>query len=276
MKKQLCHYAIVRFLPYTETGEFANVGIVLMCPEAAYFDFRLLRPVRRITAFFEELDAAIYRRAREDFKKELERLREYLNKEAVHHAGANPAWHEIFKELTRPREAMLYFDATRVMLTDDPQRQLEALFAHYVHRNFANKEYQEAQLELHIKNALKAANLIKTYKPETLGDKNVFHVRFPFVKMVDEKPVRVIKPLHLGHDDPTQIYEHGWAWIGKIDKLRDLKQLPDDVLFTVKGPDQNRGARADMFHEVKEKLQRKEVKLLEADYMNEILEFAMQ
>jgi len=30
MKKFACQYAIVRFLPYLETGEFANVGIVML------------------------------------------------------------------------------------------------------------------------------------------------------------------------------------------------------------------------------------------------------
>ena len=52
MKKYACQYAIVRFLPYLETGEFANVGIVMLCPDAGFFDFKLLRHVRRITAFF--------------------------------------------------------------------------------------------------------------------------------------------------------------------------------------------------------------------------------
>lgn len=51
-----CRYAIVRFLPYAETQEFANVGIVLACPETGYFGFRLeIRHTRRFTDFFKEL-----------------------------------------------------------------------------------------------------------------------------------------------------------------------------------------------------------------------------
>jgi hypothetical protein len=30
--EQICKYSIIRFLPYTETGEFANIGIVLYVP----------------------------------------------------------------------------------------------------------------------------------------------------------------------------------------------------------------------------------------------------
>ena len=58
MKKIACRYAIIQFMPYTETGEFANVGVVLACPETGYFDFKLqTKRYARITAFFNELDA---------------------------------------------------------------------------------------------------------------------------------------------------------------------------------------------------------------------------
>ncbi len=30
----VCHYALVHFLPYAETGEFCNVGVVMFSPTA--------------------------------------------------------------------------------------------------------------------------------------------------------------------------------------------------------------------------------------------------
>ena len=48
-----CHYAIVRFMPFVETGEFGNVGVVLFSPTARFFGFRLLgQRISRITNFF--------------------------------------------------------------------------------------------------------------------------------------------------------------------------------------------------------------------------------
>ena len=135
MKKYACQYAIVRFLPYLETGEFANVGIVMCCPDADFFDFKLLTRVRRITAFFEELDAGIYRRARGDFQQELQRIRHWLNPKQGEAKNAESARH-LFAELTRPREVMMRFEGIRVVLADDPAQQLEALFGYYVERNF--------------------------------------------------------------------------------------------------------------------------------------------
>ncbi|TAM57619.1 MAG: DUF3037 domain-containing protein [Rhodanobacter sp.] len=42
MNRFACQYAIIRFLPYAETGEFANVGVVLACPATGYFGARLM------------------------------------------------------------------------------------------------------------------------------------------------------------------------------------------------------------------------------------------
>jgi len=39
--KTLCLYAIVRFMPYAETQEFANVGVVMCVPDKNIFKFKL-------------------------------------------------------------------------------------------------------------------------------------------------------------------------------------------------------------------------------------------
>jgi hypothetical protein len=51
MKKKLaCNYAVLRFLPYPETGEFVNIGVAIGCPDkgdARQFNqvlLNLLRP----------------------------------------------------------------------------------------------------------------------------------------------------------------------------------------------------------------------------------------
>lgn len=57
MKKYACQYKIVRFTPYVETEEFANVGVVLYCPATGVLDYKLA-PKRfgRVTSFFDGMD----------------------------------------------------------------------------------------------------------------------------------------------------------------------------------------------------------------------------
>jgi hypothetical protein len=81
MSKVACHYAIARFAPYVETGEFANVGILLMAPKAGFFGFKLqTRRHKRITGFFEEVDAKLYREAMRVLRDELERIHSILKR----------------------------------------------------------------------------------------------------------------------------------------------------------------------------------------------------
>lgn len=273
INKYACQYAIVRFLPYLETGEFANVGIVMLCPDAGLFEFRLLRHIRRITSFFEELDAGIYRRAANDFKQELKRIGNWLDPKKENRIDADLARH-LFAELTRPREAMMRFDAVRVVLADDPVQKFDELFGHYVERNFATKAYQEQLLERNVRRVLADAKLDKQYRPETLGDAATYHTRLPFVHRENGRAVKAIKPLHLAHEDPAQIYDHGWTWLGKVEKLRALKLLPDRILFPVQGPAENDGRRFEMFQEIIQKIAANDVVVIPDQQTQKIIEFA--
>lgn len=38
-----CLYSIVRYAPYAETEEFANIGVLLCAPKENYFDFQLTK-----------------------------------------------------------------------------------------------------------------------------------------------------------------------------------------------------------------------------------------
>ena len=180
----------------------------------------------------------------------------------------------LFGELTRQREAMMRFDNVRVVLADDPAQQLDELFGHYVERNFATKAYHEQLLDKTVRKVLVDAELNKKYQPETLGDVTTYHARLPFVHREAERAVKAIKPLYLAHEDPAQIYDHGWAWLGKVDKLRSLRLLPEQVLFPVQGPVEAHGERFDMFQEITAKMAANDVLVVPCIQTERIVEFA--
>lgn len=276
MKKYACQYAIARFLPYAETGEFANVGIVMVCPETNYFDFRLLTTkTKRITDFFEELKVNVYRRAQTDFLHELKRIQDYINDNSTQLKAPQNLLNNIFTELVRTREVMIHFDTVRPVLTDDPALKLDELYSFYVERSFATPIYQEALIEKNIRNILKNADLLKKYKKETLGNKDAYRATFPFVYFENDLVKKVIKPLNLSQDDPAAIYDHGWAWLGKIRKLRDLKILSEDVLFAVKAPNPMSYAEYDMFNEVINTLKGDAIKIASVSDNKAVLDFAL-
>ena len=277
MKKIPCQYAIVRFAPFIETGEFANVGIIMMAPKAGYFGFILqTRRYGRITKFFNELDVKVFRSAMSDLNDELERIHgvlkahgfdRRLRESDVEFAKA------LFVEVLRPRESIVRFSKLRAVLADEPKETLKELFAYYIERNFVTKEYRETTLEKGMRRLLFQSALGERFKPECIGD-DEFHVTFPFVEMHDELPTKVIKQLNLAQDDSTNILEHGGKWMFRMNELKKRHVLPERVLLAVDGPTEN-DRRDNAYREAVEMLSDTGVTVLPYEKQEKILEFAL-
>lgn len=277
MKKFACQYALLRFRPFVETGEFANVGIALLAPEARYFGFRVLKRYGRITQFFHQLDRRVYLEGRQLFKEELDRFSHELRRLALDGRKTRPdiaLARNLFGELVRPRETMLQFADQRVVLADDPKVKLAQLFDHYVERNFVTKEYQERLLESNVRKLLFRAHVGAKYQREKIGADD-FTVNFPFVHMVEGKAERVIKPLYLGQNDSTKILTHGGQWVDKIRRLRKRNALPPNVLFPVTSPSVDTKPYS-AFQEIRNDLLGIDVQVVLAKDEDQILRFATE
>ncbi|WP_286816036.1 DUF3037 domain-containing protein [Marinobacter sp. UBA3607] len=281
MTRFACNYAIVRFMPYLETGEFANVGVLLWIPKQKTLLFKLLRrKYGRITQFFEELDKQVYLKAMADLDAELHRIERLLQEGVVVTANANLEYgfHKgIFEEIIRPRETIVRFSEQRAILTENPTETLAALYDYYVGRNFVTKEYQEQLMEKGIKRLLDQENLGKRYQKRKVQDK-VYGVSFPFVEEQDQRAVRVIKPLFLGQADSTAIMEHGGHWRLKVELLRKRQLLHGPVLFPVKGPEDAKAGdhRHEAFEETLQALEGEGIELVDYEDQRTVLDFALQ
>jgi hypothetical protein len=146
-----CHYALVRFLPFVETGEFAVVGVVLFVPKANYFGYKLL-PLEqhdRVTTFFQAFDAKHFQAVMHSAWKELERVADQFKSHSAESGRAsldNTAAFALWDELTKPLGSMLRMDQPRLALATDPAAKLEELFQFYVECNFVTREHQEEAL----------------------------------------------------------------------------------------------------------------------------------
>lgn len=237
MKPLACRYSIIQFVPYVETGEFANIGIVLVCPQTGYFGFLLQeRRTKRITDFFAGLERGHFRRAVEAVGEELGRLRARLL--AREHQGDSELVRTLFNALTMPREAIVRFSAPRILVTKDPEQTLKQKFEHYVEHSFATPEYVEQAMNGRLKDLLAQLQLVAPFKPARIGN-DVVNAKFDFVQTLDSEPRKVIKALNLAHSDANDIAAHGDVWLGKINRLRRLREIPSDILFNVELADPN-------------------------------------
>lgn len=279
MKKTPCIYAIVRFRPFVETGEFANVGVVLIAPDKRYFGYKLLiNRHARVTHFFEQLEAKVYKATMRHLEEELERARGVLM-----HAGFDrrlksndPVFAQLFfAEITRARETVIQFGEQRAILVEEPAKAVADLFDYYVERNFVTREYQEAVMERGLRRWLYKADLADRFGTQAIGD-DVYHVNFPFVELTaaGRNPPRAIKPLNLAQDQPNKILDHGGQWIFRIEQLRKRNRLPGKVLFAVNADLEANTPRYDAFNEVVGALKMQDGVVVERFDRDPVLRFA--
>lgn len=279
MTRLACQYAIVRFMPYIETGEFANVGILLWVPKTRYLGFKLLRKRHaRITQFFEELDRGVYLKTMANFETELHRVQCML-KDQVADFGDNDreyGFHKgLFQELIRPRETIVRFSEQRAVLAENPEQTLVELYDYYVGRNFVTREYQETILEKGVKKLLEQRNLAQKFARRRIEDQ-LYGVTLPFVEQNEGSAVRAIKPLFLGQADSTAIIEHGDRWKLKVEQLRKRHLLNGPVMFPVKGPEQTEttNLRLEAFEEARANLTGDGIEVVLYTEQDRILDFA--
>lgn len=246
--KYICNYSILRFLPYPETGEFVNIGIVLIANNGD-FRFKIEPKRQRVTSFFQSLDSKIFLRAKREMNAELSRLSGFL----AQNRSDLTTLLNTFKHLIHPRETMMRFSDPGTMAIDNADLALNTLFDHYVNHSFATKEYQETALEKQLGNLLADSNLRQKYTEQKLGTTE-YLVRFPFVLTQGQELVQAIKPIHLGHDEPSKILEHGDAWISKVRRLSAYGSLATDTLFVAGSPEPGKAKLLKAYREITEEL----------------------
>lgn len=265
MKKHAVSYAIIRFQPHVETEEFANIGIVLVAPRMGYLDFRLeTRRLSRLTSFFDSVEATTIRGVLKSYYVELKRIRDLAG-----HTGSGQSRFEfelsdnaehLFHALTKDREGVIRFSDVRFAMTDNPKAKLDELFNYYVRRNFAGSIYREGLLEKHVRGILKLRDIGRHFKPMAFSD-GVYSAKFPFVEIIQNTPLRVLKPIYLGQDEPTRILDHGNKWLFTINRLKG--KLPPDVIVAVEGP-KDSSKRKQAFREAVELFRESDIKVVDA------------
>ncbi len=232
--KAQCMYAVVRFMPFAETREFANVGIVVIAPKLGIYDFRLApQKFGRVTQFFDDLDGVVYKHAIEGFEAELGRIRNYL----VHNYIQGKDLVEYFQEITRTRESVLHFGEIGTLLTDNVNKAIEQLYDRLIGRNFAsNKEYREQQMVRVLKSQL-TSHLPKSVRYTQQKIKaGMFDISMPLVTKINSN-YRVIRPLAFEQNNVLQAMEHGETWVNRLKKLINSEVLDANrALFALEKP----------------------------------------
>jgi hypothetical protein len=235
-----CDYAILRFLPYPETEEFVNAGVVLLQAKTGFFRFDIAKRWKRVTAFFAELDADVYRAGLGFVRQELQEFEHYFGGGVNARRGLAlefPGIAAAFANLVRPRESLFRYSGIRTVMAEDPAKKLADLFDQYVMRQFATeKEYQETVMANRLRKLFVETKLNEFYREHGSLGRDDYEVSVPFIYQRADKVLRAIKPLNLNQESTTRVADHGDMWVSRMRRLRALDALPELMIFPIREP----------------------------------------
>lgn len=269
MNRLVCKYSIICFQPFVETGEFANIGIVLYVPNSNQLLFKLLgaKECGRITEFFKPLKKEIYTETIQIIRTELERIQELVKQTSKISIA-------LYDELIRPREGIIRFSQNRVLFSINIHKTLEELFEHYVQHSFAHKEEHEEEMKKRVRTLLNEQNLAETFKDGMIGDEKKYSVRLPFV---NQQRKAAIKPIHFTHPDSNKLIEHGLAWLGKVRQLERYGFIrPENMMFVFRSPELNHGVLHEAFNDIRNQILDNGIVMTSINEPEEISRFARQ
>jgi hypothetical protein len=154
MKQHVLRYSIIRFLPYVETEEFANVGVVLIAPEIGFFDFRLeTKRISRLIHIFSRADQVAAKKILQATDRELKRIKGSVGHSPGDSArlqvGRGNSVDQLFESLVKPRGGAVRYSDVRFAMDRDPAKKLEVLHHFYVERKFVEHDSKQAGPEHH-------------------------------------------------------------------------------------------------------------------------------
>lgn len=123
-------YALMRYMPHQESGEFVNVGVILNAPEVPYFGYRFQgRCSHRNMGFFPNDDKFLYESASCELKNTLLRFGAEIERER-----GTDAKRFMFEDLIKPTESILRFSPARAGASNHGnfKRVLWGLYLNYV------------------------------------------------------------------------------------------------------------------------------------------------
>ncbi|MDN7133033.1 DUF3037 domain-containing protein [Halomonas sp. MC140] len=243
MSAIICNYAVLRFQPYLDTGEFANLGIIMLCNNGEFLQRVETISRKRITHFFDKLPVKVFTQARQHFVAELRRTVDLAN----HNKGQLDVQLRIFNDLVEPREAMFRFSQPGTFVAKDPMAALDELFNRYVHHDFKHIATPEEQLTKNVTHWLRSLN--RRYTEQTLGN-DIIRVKLPFVWQEGAHIRQAIKPISFDLEDASRIIEKGDKWLAHLRRLTLSNNAPEDMVFISQAPNVQKGPKLRAYKEI--------------------------
>ncbi|HDT0389108.1 TPA: DUF3037 domain-containing protein [Klebsiella aerogenes] len=264
-----CLYSIVRYAPYAETEEFANIGVVMCAPKENFFDFQITkRNDSRVRSFFH--DDCIFPVAKDTIQRELQFAKAQATQISGHHQLA-----QFFRYFTAKKESIFQFSSVRVILSQNPKSEMDRIYNQYVNHSDYTKERREDVLARELKRSIDRIDGLKNaFKLESI-EGSYAKFTMPLVAKKDNEIQCAIKPLAFTQVEPGKMMEHSDTWVMRVTRAAEENLLDiDDVLFTLEVPESPTSGQRKVINTIKKTMDSKKINHTAASNHKDTIEFA--
>ncbi|WP_040976837.1 DUF3037 domain-containing protein [Necropsobacter massiliensis] len=226
-------YSFVRFLPFFESGEFVNIGLLMCEPNAKKLTYRIVKKNDiRVNHFFRQ--SKIFYDVHPMIN---EQLRYIVDKISSVPFNTNDEMINFFHHYTEQKDGLFQFSNAAVGLVDDPVAKFNELYEKFIKGAGVATESQELHIVREYKKLFKAQNdqLLAQYK-EQLVQGSTAKFKFPLALQNEstKEILKGIKPLAFDQAETSGMIEHCDSWVAKINRASEEGLLKrDNILFTL-------------------------------------------
>ncbi|WP_042844826.1 DUF3037 domain-containing protein [Providencia rettgeri] len=265
-------YSIIRYAPYAETEEFANVGVVICSPKTNEICFNLTKSNdARIQNFFR--DDSIFKIVKPLIEKEL-----IIASGLANNFNSAEGLRDFFFNLTEKRESVFSYSPVRVLMAYNADEELNKLYNKFIKQTGNTKERREDILATELRHRFQVHNELKgVFKKVRFGGE-LTSFEMPLVAETNNNEVLcAIKPLAFNQTEPSKMLEHCDKWVARIKRAVDENILKfNNVLFTIDHKVKLKAPESKAIDEIKYTLDRYKISHFEANDKESTIEFAKQ
>lgn len=221
-------YSVIRYAPYAETEEFANVGVVICSPKTGGIRFQLTNSNdARVKNFFR--DDSIFKVVKPLIENEL-----FLAVDIAKQLDTAEKLKEFFFNLTETRESVFCYSPVRVLIAQDIDIEVDRLFSKFIKQTGITKERREDALAMELRHRFQQHVALKnSFKKYKLGGE-LTSFEMPLVAPNENEILCAIKPLSFNQNEPSKMLEHCDKWVSRIKRAVEEKILSfNNVLLTI-------------------------------------------
>lgn len=215
-------YTVLRYVHDTTTGEFANVGVALLAPEARYVSALCRSTYGRLGKVFPGMNGEAFKSLMRFIQSRFEEmgtnLRQGLPFEKTP-ASVMPLAHSVLP----PDDSSLQWSEPGSGITEDPSATLESIYARMVTRYDETPQYErrsDGEIWRKFKRGFESQHVLHCLRPKKIVVQDD-EVDFEYAWKNDQW--HCLEPLSFDLTAAESIREKAHRWLGQIMSVKDAK-----------------------------------------------------